>query len=191
MFYIGRIYEGLRDALAPLGNVDTKHAIETIKSPKKIKKLLLNDDKRANILLMDAETREMKFIGGAMYSNIVFNPDMGKGWGTWPGAKWKLEGETVFIVDPLIPYALGVNPEAYTYEPMNDPNYDKLKKSLGLPSTMIRTTSDVLGQAAMEGFLSAFMDNKGSVIYMIFGMLLASTVWFCIMLLLGLLMVIL
>lgn len=190
MFIITNLFEGIRDFLGPLGSVDMKNVFETFRHPMKYKKLL--DAKKVNILYLNQDTNKATIIGGAKYANIIFNPDIRKGWGIDKNSKceWDLDGNPLYLCDPKIPYALVINENAVGIDVNNDPDFPALKASFGLPPHLLKVTCDIWATCGMTMLLDAFNDRRGSVVYMIFGMLLASTLWFVLLLLIGLLMVI-
>jgi len=156
--------KGIGEALIPIKNLNPNSIIQAVKNPIVYKKLVL-DQKQAILVYLD-DTGDIKIIGGIEYANVVFNPEIGKGWVISKKSTRKMEGKRAYLVSPKIPFTLDMN-EDDAQKQYSIPG--KIRQMLGLPQNWIQLQCDMLAMMAMSKWNAGFDESKGSVMVALFG----------------------
>jgi len=158
------IWKAIGEMLVPIKNLNANELIRAIKNPIIYRKLVL-DEKQA-ILIYIGDTNEIKVVGGIEYSNVVFNPEIGKGWVTSKKSTYTLDKKKAFIVSPMIPFTLELKEDDFHKQYSIS---GKVRQMLGLPLNWIQLQCDMLAMMAMNKWNAGFDESKGSVMIALFG----------------------
>ena len=168
----GELIKSFGEALIPVKRLDEQGIMRALKHPLKYKKLVL-DEKQSHIIYLDP--LEIKIIGGIEMSNVLVNPEIGKGWliNKTQKSKWRLSGKRAYICHPDIPYALELDMESFYNQAKVGA---KLRAMLGLPKQWIQLQTDALCMMAISHWNAGFDERPGSVMIFLFGFAIGGVV---------------
>ena len=159
-----RLSNSARAALRPVRILNPIPIKNALKHPQQTKALLANRE----IYIIYLKSNDTEIIGAIRFSNIVFVPEIEKGWIILPGTSYIYDQKPVYICDPEIPYTLGIRSSDYGKN-LNDEITVDLRKELGLPKNLLRLHSDALGQLCMSKWNTSFDEAGGSIMIFLFG----------------------
>ena len=158
------MFDKLSESLIPIRKLNPAGIFNMLKHPIKYKKLVY--DKRMCRIILLNDTSEIDIIGAIEFSNIIFNPDIGKGWFIDGTTTWNMEKARTYICHPKIPFALGVNTKDFHAQARIS---STIKTALGLPADWIQLQPEMLCNIAMTKWNQAFEEYRANVWLVIFG----------------------
>jgi hypothetical protein len=158
------MFEKLSESLVPIRKMNPVGIYNVLRHPVTYKKLVY-DKRMCRIVLMNPP-HKLEVIGAIEFSNIVFNPDIGKGWFVDDEAVWEMDNVKAYICHPNIPFALGLNEKSFHAQARIS---SKLKVALGLPNDWIQLQPEMLCNMAMTKWNQAFEEYRANVWLVIFG----------------------
>lgn len=178
--------ESLSEALGSIKNMDPSGLKNAIRHPRQVKKLMA--EREATLLYWKNDV-SMIPVGAIRYSNLVFSPELCKGWFVLPNSEYEMtDSGATFVVHKDIPYTLGISKEAKTRD-INEELEEADRKKLGLPEHLLKATTDSLGELCMTKWNESMMESRGSNMVFIFGTCVGlgvgSLLWLLIMMIGG------
>lgn len=159
-----RLSDAGRSALRPIRMMNLLAIKNAAKHP--IQSNALMSDRETYIIYL--KSTDTRVIGAIRFSNIVFVPELQKGWIILPDTSQIYAGKPAYLCDPDIPYTLGINSSNYVRD-LNDEVTPQLRKDLGLPKNLLKLHTDTLGQLCISKWNTSFDEAGGSIMVFIFG----------------------
>jgi len=159
-----RLSNAARAALRPVRMLNPIPIKNALKHPSQTRALLSDRE----IYIVYITSNDTEIIGAIRFSNIVFVPELAKGWIILPETAHIYNGKPLYLCDPAIPYTLGIRPSDYDKN-LNDELTPELQLELGLPKNVLRLHSDALGQLCMSKWNTSFDEAGGSIMIFLFG----------------------
>lgn len=167
--FIGNFLDKFGDALRPLKAMDTRPIINRLTHPVHVKKLM---KAREVFVLYVGDGKAIMTVGGYKFSNVIFIPELVRGWVIMPDSEFNIEGKPAFMVDKSLGYTLQITDATLNYNPESElKDKPELRQTLGLPDKVIPVQSDTMGQIAASKWNQGFEESRGQVLIFIFGML--------------------
>ena len=181
--FIGNFLDKFGEALRPLKATDTKSIVNRMTHPVHVKKLM---KAREVTIIYIADGKGIMLVGGYRFSNIVFVPELVRGWVITQDSDFSIEGMAAYICDKSLGYTLQITEATLNFNPEDElkENPD-LRSTLGLPDKVVAVQSDTMGQIAASKWNQGFEESRGQVIIFIFGFLAAFFVMFMVSLLIA------
>ena len=159
-----RLAEAGRSALRPIRMMNPIAIKNAAKHPIQTNKLM--SDRESYIIYL--KSTHTQIIGAIRFSNIVFVPELQKGWVILPKTSHIYDGKPAYLCDPDIPYTLGINASDYDKD-LNDDITPKIRQELGLPVNLLKLHTDTLGQLCISKWNTSFDEAGGSIMVFVFG----------------------
>lgn len=167
--FVGHFLDKFGDALRPLKAMDTKPIINRLTHPIHVKKLM---KAREVAVLYIGDGKNILIIGGYKFSNIVFIPELVRGWTIMKDSDFSFDGKAAYLVDKSLGYTLQISEHTLNFDPEKEiESNPELRKTLGLPDKVVAVQSDTMGQIAASKWNQGFEESRGQVLIFIFGML--------------------
>lgn len=174
--FVGNFLDKFGEALRPLKATDTKPIINRMTHPVHVKKLI---KAREVTIIYIADGKGIMLVGGYKFSNIVFVPELVRGWVITHDSDFSIEGMAAYICDKSLGYTLQITDATLNFDPEDElKDNEELRKKLGLPDKVVAVQSDTMGQIAASKWNQGFEESRGQVIIFIFGFLAAFFVMF-------------
>jgi len=159
-----QLTESLRSSLRPIRLLNPLSIMNAVKHP--IQSHALMADRETYIIYM--KPNDTVIVGGIRFSNVVYVPELQKGWIILPDSANIYDGKPAYLCDPDIPYTLAINKQAYSRD-LNDDLDPALCSSLGLPDNLLKLHTDALGQLCLSKWNMSFDEGGGSIMVFLFG----------------------
>lgn len=111
---------------------------------------------------------DTEIIGAVRFSNVVYVPELQKGWIVLPETSHIYDGKPAYLCDPEIPYTLGIHKQDYSRDLDGEITPD-IRTALGLPASLLKLHTDALGQLCVTKWNTSFDEAGGSIMVFIFG----------------------
>ena len=159
-----RLSNAARAALRPVRMLNPIPIKNALKHPRQTHAMM--SDREIYIIYLKSNSTEI--VGAIHFSNIVFVPELEKGWIILPETSHIYDGKPAYICDPDIPYTLGIRSSDYDLN-LDDELTPDLRLELGLPKNLLRLHCDALGQLCMSKWNTSFDEAGGSIMIFLFG----------------------